>query len=202
MCGTLRHSPLKGNMRHALHAVLGVALSAATISATTVEPLDFDQIVSRADLIFVGQVRTIANRVLPASSGAALPRTIVEFTVIDAIDGVQNTSVSLEFAGGQLNDRTLVVAGTPTFRMGEQVAIFAYRERTAVSQIVGITQGLFRVSVDPAGRRYVLRNDGTPLPTLGSIGQSAFLVSSDLIRPMRLEDFVAGVRMARLRLSR
>src|ERR1043165_8613240 len=91
--------------------------------ATTVVAPTFEQMVDRADLVFVGKVissradwRTVGtNRVI---------FTRVEFENEETLKGKAGTSLTLEFLGGTVGEVTLRVADVPAFVARDRVLLF------------------------------------------------------------------------------
>ena len=120
---------------------LGVA------SSTTVVPLTFDNVVSKAELIFVGQV--IDRRSTYASGRARLIVTDVTFDVLRVIKGSAGLRTQLTFLGGRVGSEGLIVSGMPQFEIGDRDMLFV-SDRIAASPLVGFWQGRFRIVRDPA----------------------------------------------------
>ena len=89
---------------------------------TTIQKLDIDDVVMKAELVFEGEVLTHEVRV---DSSSNLINTFVTFLVVDVIKGSnQIDTLELKFAGGSLNEETVRVNGLSIPQPGEQGIYF------------------------------------------------------------------------------
>lgn len=140
-----------------------------TVTATSYAPVSFEELVTKADVIFIGDVLDVRPFTVATPEGDAI-KTRVTFMVRDAIFGTTHTLESFEFLGGVVGNRELRVAEMPTFKAGDRRMVFASRTRS-INPIIGFTQGLMRVSTDPSGVDVVQTSDGAPLASLQDIGR-------------------------------
>src|SRR5262249_43396565 len=103
---------------------------------------DFAALCDEADLIFVGTVTDVESRWADASRQAI--ETLVTFGDLTWLYGTPQPSVTLRFAGGELDGLREEIAGLPHFVLGERRVIFA-RQGRFVSPVVGFDQGALRV---------------------------------------------------------
>ena len=172
--------------------VVPLALAAAlccgaTAAATTYPPVTFDDLVSRADMIFVGEVADVRAYTAESREGTIV-RTQVVFRVYDPIFGTTGALEVLDFFGGESGGIGIAIDGMPRFAVGDRRVVFARRERS-INPIVGFTQGLLQVSRDGSGVERVLTLDGTPVATTDGISMRAPLLGGGPIAPVRLSDF-------------
>jgi hypothetical protein len=164
-------------------AALCVATSA---NATTWLPVTFNDLVTRADVIFVGDVVDVRPYTLNTREGTVI-RTRVTFQISDPLFGTTGALEVLEFLGGEIGDAGMAVAGMPTFKVGDRRVVFASRGRS-INPIVGFTQGLMQIRRDSGGIDRVLTLDGVALATTDSIGTERARVSVAPSAAMRLSD--------------
>lgn len=126
----------------------GLLLGAQPARATTVVAKDLHALCAEADLIFVGTVRDVRSQWTGAERQSI--ETLVTFSDLTPVLGVEAAEVTLRFAGGTVDDTREEVAGVPRFTVGERVVVFARSERS-ISPVVGFHQGCFRVVDDPSG---------------------------------------------------
>jgi len=126
----------------ALSALIAIVLPAGGASATMVVAKDFAALCDEADLIFVGTVTTTESRWSDASHQAI--ETLVTFGDLTWLHGGPQPSVTLRFAGGEMDGLREEIAGMPQFAIGERRVIFA-RAGRFVSPVVGFDQGALRV---------------------------------------------------------
>jgi hypothetical protein len=174
---------------------LAVALScAAPARATTYLPVTFNDLVTRADVIFVGEVIDVRPFPLNTREGTII-KTRVTFRVTDPITGTTSALEVFDFLGGEFGGVGMAVAEMPAFAIGDRRVVFARREQS-INPIVGFTQGLLRVNRDATGVDRVFTLDGMPIVQPESIGTSRSLVPLTPLVPMRLSDFRARVTQA------
>ena len=170
-----------------------LALCAAIpAGATTYPPVTFADLVTRADLIFVGEVVDVSPIAVTTREGAVI-KTRVVFRVNDPLLGTSAALEVLEFFGGEIGDVGMAIAEMPAFAVGDRRMVFARRDRS-INPIVGFTQGLLRVTRDAAGVDRVLTLDGAPVDQPESI--SLARPAAAAAAPMRLADFQDRVRRA------
>lgn len=139
------------------------------LAATTYPPITFDELVTRADVIFVGDVVDVRPFVT-SFRGQQVVKTRVVFSVRDPLWGTSSSLEVLEFLGGEVGDLQLVVAESPRFVVGERRVVFAYK-RGSINPIVGFTQGAMRVQPDSAGVERVLTLDRAPISNVEQLGR-------------------------------
>lgn len=140
-----------------------------TVTATSYAPVSFEELVTKADVIFVGDVLNVQPFTVSSARGTLI-KTRVTFLVKDALWGTTSSMESFEFLGGEAGGRGMRVAEMPVFAPGDRRVVFARRE-AGINPIVGFTQGLMRVSRDEAGVDAVQTNEGQPLARTQDIGR-------------------------------
>lgn len=178
-----------------------VAVCTATAAgATTYTPVTFEELVARAEVIFIGEVTDVRPYTLETRDGTVI-KTRVIFRVQDPVFGTTRALEVFEFLGGEVGDVGMAVEGMPRFAVGDRRVLFARRDRS-INPIVGFTQGLLQVRRDSSGVARVLTLDGMPVAGAESFGTRAALLSATPVVPMRLSDFrnqVTGALGARAR---
>jgi hypothetical protein len=170
-------------------AVLFVWCAALPTLATTYDQLTLDQLVSRADVIFVGQVTDVRPHPVSTRDGAII-KTRVLFRVQEPIAGTSSALEAFDFFGGEWGDVGMAIAEMPRFAVGERRVVFARRERS-INPIVGFRQGLFQVQRDSRGVDRVLTLDGAPLGRPANVGTRASVLPPIGTPAMPLTEFVA-----------
>ena len=109
--------------------------------ATTVERLNLDGLVKKANRIVIGKVRS--SRTYWSTNGKLI-LTNYTIDVQETIKGQAARTVELTTIGGTIGDLTLHVAGMPVFAKEENAVVFV--ENTgSYSTVVGLGQGKFTV---------------------------------------------------------
>lgn len=186
--------------RIALLGLLCAFLPPRAATSTVVIPPSFDELVTRAQSIFVGEV---INRRSIWESGANGRVIITQVTL--KVDDVWKGSVGpitrLEFLGGTVDDVTFEVSGIPTFTIGQRDVLFVSAEARAISPLVGFMYGRLRIERDAtSGVDRVRTFDGRSLGNVTEIGRQRSDPAA-AVTPMRLIDMAAAVR-ARVRAGR
>ncbi|MBI2189400.1 MAG: hypothetical protein HYU37_20060 [Acidobacteria bacterium] len=172
-------------------AALLLVCAALPSFATTYDPVTFDELVARADMIFVGEVVDVRPYPVSTSDGTII-KTRVVFRVQDPIAGTSSALEVLDFFGGEWGGEGMAIAEMPRFAVGDRRVVFAYRS-PSISPIVGFRQGLFQVRRDSRGVDRVLTLDGAPLGRPENLGTRASALPPIGTPAMSLTGFVALV---------
>ena len=157
-------------MRRSLTFALLTLLVAESVSPATVAAPTFDELISRAESVFVGEVVDVRSAWLNSRSGRAIV-TDVTFSIERTLKGPSSVRRTLEFLGGTVGDHTLRVTGIPEFKVGDRDVLFVSDSGRPMSPLVGVMFGRFRIFQDPrTGGAAVRTFDGRPLATLAEVG--------------------------------
>jgi hypothetical protein len=171
-----------------------VIAGAARLNATSYPPVTFDELVIRADVIFVGEVVDVRPYTLSTRDGEII-KTRVVFRVADPLWGTTSTLEVFDFLGGEIGEVAMRVSEMPRFAIGERRVIFARRDRS-INPIVGFTQGVLRVDRDVAGIDRVFTLDGAALAGPETIGAASTAPRPPRAASMRLTDLRSRVTTA------
>jgi hypothetical protein len=151
--------------------ICGVCLIiAGAASATTVIPPSFDDLVSRAEMIFQGKVTDVRSE----WTGEGAQRHIMSYVTLkveDAIKGNPGSTVTLQMLGGTVGGETMEVSDAPKFKVGDRDILFVENNGTQFVPLVGIMHGRFRVQKDTAGQDAVFTNEGSPVSDVTKLGK-------------------------------
>ena len=115
--------------------------------ATTVIPPTFDQLVSRAQVIFQGAVTDVRSQW--AGEGAQRHIvTFVTFKVEDTLKGNAGATYSIRLLGGTVDGETMEVSDTPKFKVGDRDILWKLR----VTRMVGLARKCRRGSIGKSSR--------------------------------------------------
>ena len=180
--------------------VFALALCCAIpAGATTYLPVTFDELVTRADVIFVGEVVDVRPFALDTPEGPAI-KTRVVFRVMDGLWGTTSAVEVFDFFGGEVDGVGMAIAEMPRFAIGDRRVVFARRDQS-INPIVGFTQGLLHIDRDAAGVDRIWTLDGFPLAQPDSIGTPRGTFVTPLL-PMRLSDLRARIGRALIQARR
>lgn len=131
-------------MRVPILCVSALLAGVVAASSTTVIQPTFDELVSRAQIIFQGEVVDRRSEWETTAQGRNII-THVTFRVANVLKGRAGTAVQLTFLGGTVGDTTLAVSEMPRFLVGDRDVLFVSPELRAVSPLVGFAYGRYRI---------------------------------------------------------
>jgi hypothetical protein len=127
--------------------------------------LSFDQVIQKADVIFLGKVVDQQNRY---GTDQKMIFTDVTFDVEELIyrkptsEPISGREIVLSFAGGRMGEESIRVSGVPSFETGKRYLMLIRRDgKTYASPVIGSSQGLFKIIDDELTKvRYPLTYGG------------------------------------------
>ncbi len=153
------------------HATIGalmlLLLAAPPASATVMVPLDVPALTRGAAVVVQGRVTSLET-VLRGGD----PWTVARVTVSQVFKGAieRGAQVNVEQPGGEVGNAGLYIPGSASFRAGEEVVVFLFRD-AGTFYPYGMAQGVFHVYKDPRGRRRAARDlVGTAFATFDAAG--------------------------------
>ena len=164
--------------------------------ATTVIPPNFDELVSRAEIIFEGQVTDLKSQWIGEGAEHRIV-TFVTFKVDDTLKGNAGASYSIRMLGGTVDGQTMEVSDAPKFKVGDHDILFVENNGSQFIPLVGIQHGRFRVQKDQGGRDTLLTGDGQPLADVNQLGADEKAVAQTK-GALSLHDFKTAIQ-ARVR---
>ncbi len=140
-----------------------LALAVSTVTATTVVPPTFQQLVAQAEFIVRAEVRSLRCEET-TYQGHPVIHTYVRIAVRKSLKGNAPATMELRLLGGTVGDRTLEVPGVPKFVPGEQCLLFIENNGRQFCPLVAIMYGRYRVERRVTdGVEIVRRDNGAPL---------------------------------------
>jgi hypothetical protein len=123
---------------------------AAPARATTMLPMDLDDLVVEADGIVLGTIVDIeSDWSINYTQNRSLLYTTYTLLVERGLRGVESGTVRFRVVGGDDGSTLLTVPGAPHFRQGDRVVLFLRAGiPDAISDVVGMEQGKFTVVDD------------------------------------------------------
>ncbi len=161
-------------------------------TATTVIPPSFDELVSRADVIFDGEVTGLESQWIGEGSEHRIV-TYVTFKVNQALKGDPGATYSMRMLGGTVDGRTMEVSDAPKFKVGDRDILFVEHNGSQFIPLVGIQHGRFRVQKNQNGRDTLLTGEGQPLADVNQLGADEQAVAHTKAA-LSLDDFKAAVK--------
>lgn len=123
--------------------VAGVMLAAVAANATTLTPLNFDDLAQQAAA--VARLRCISSE--SRWEGGEI-WTETQFEVVERDKGALGGTVSVRMLGGRAGSFYSRVDGVPAFRVGEEVYLFLWGKPGEPYRVLGWSQGTFRIAHD------------------------------------------------------
>jgi len=136
-------------------AIIGVAVGClASLNASTLQRLSLNDMVLKSTMIVRGKVQ-------PGTSAAlrgALIYTHYQLSVTTTYKGTPaGQTVDVAVPGGRLNGLLQPVAGAPTLTSGQDYVLFLWTSKSGLTQVIGLSQGLFSVTTNAQGQAMVSR---------------------------------------------
>lgn len=180
-------------IKHLLPLILiGVALS--RISATTVIPPTFEQLVQQAEFIFQGTVTSTQSAWVGEGAQRHI-ETYVTFQIEDNVKGQAGSSYTIQMLGGTVGDETFEITDTPKFKVGDRDILFVEHNNEQFVPLVGISFGRFQVQRDNlTGREVLLNNEGEAVRDLTQLGhnQEAAMIA-DISQGISPDNFKSAI---------
>jgi hypothetical protein len=161
--------------------------------ATTVIAPTFDELVSKAELIFQGTVTNVRSQWV-GEGGQRHIVSYITFKVDDAIKGSPGASYTIEMLGGTVDGRTMEVAEGPKFTIGNRDFVFVEHNGQQFIPLVGIMHGRYRIEHDETGREIVTTNSGERLSDVASLGKEEHVAASEktALSPSQFKTAIQG----------
>jgi hypothetical protein len=119
--------------------------------ATRIQLVNLEQMVRKADRIFIGVCKAVEDSTLP---GTDMPVTSYTFSVTEPIKGDVGETLTIRQLGVRVprvqGDKALVfrVPGMPVYRTGQEVVLFLISDSSLdLTSPVGLSQGAFTVEM-------------------------------------------------------
>jgi len=174
---------------------LASALAAALVSmpavGVTLQRLDLDEMIGKSTAIVRGQVTGSQARL----HGSVI-YTHYRIRVLERWKGGEAAELDVVVPGGVAGGLRQLFPGAPRLREGGEYVLFLWTGSSGLTNIIGLTQGLFDVHRDAAGDVFAARA-ATAETMLDAAGR---LVRDEPLR-MRFEDLRGRVRTALTRSS-
>ena len=151
----MRNASFHTVKRHVWLAVL-LVLGIHPLPCATLEQLTLDDLIAQSTAIVRGTV---------VDSWAARTGSVIythyKIQVSENFKGPRPSFVEIVVAGGVVNNLSQSFSGSPTLNKGDQFVFFLWTSRAGLTQIMGLTQGLFAIapgaSTDPMATRAASR---------------------------------------------
>ena len=169
-----------------------LALSLATIRATTVIPPTFDRLVNDAEMIFEGTVTALKSEWTGEGANRHIV-TYVTFKIEDPIKGALGAEYTIRMFGGTVDGQTMEATDTPKFKVGDRDILFVENNGKQFVPLVGIMHGRFRVKQDEVNApESISKDSGAHVSDVAKLGNDEKAASSG--KALSKAEFKAAIR--------
>ena len=169
-----------------------VVLALPMARATTVIPPTFDELVTKAEMIFEGTVTGMRSEWTGEGSDRHIV-TFVTFKIEDSIKGGGSAEYTIRMLGGTVDGQTMEVTDAPRFKVGDRDILFVEHNGSQFIPLVGIMHGRFHVQADAAGaNEKVTKDNGASVANVAKLGQDEAAAVTG--KAMSKAEFKAAIR--------
>ena len=159
--------------------LLGVL--SATLPGSTLRQLSLDDMIRQSTMIVRGKV--VAS---PAAFHGSMIYTHYQVQVSETLKGTAASQIDIVVPGGiargaDPRGADQRYAGAPTLLSTQDYVMFLWTSKSGLTQVIGLSQGLFSVVANPAGQPIIVRAASTERMLDGS-GQP--VTDSDIQMPL------------------
>jgi hypothetical protein len=132
--------------------ILGLLAALAPLPATTLQQLSLDDMIRLSTVIVHGKTQQTVS----AYRGSII-YTHYQVQVSETLKGPAASQLEIVVPGGAANQLRQAFAGAPTLSPGQDYVLFLWTSKSGLTQIIGLSQGLFAVTANAAGQLMVTR---------------------------------------------
>ena len=133
-------------------SIVAAILGMTSAEATTLERLSMEDMIRQSTEIIRGKI--VSSYVTPRGS---VFYTHYKIQVLERWKGTASASVQVSVPGGRSGNIHQTVSGAPTLATGSEYLLFLWTGRNGVTQVIGLSQGVFDLTVDAKGQLAVNR---------------------------------------------
>lgn len=115
------------------------------LPCATLERLSLDDMTSKSTVIVRGK---ITGSYAAFAGTAPVIYTHYSIQVSEWLKGLGGNSIDVVVPGGVVNNVRQSFSGAPTFSAGDEYVFFLWTSRAGLTQVIGLTQGLFSLAQD------------------------------------------------------
>jgi len=165
-------------MQKVLMLACCLATALAPLPASTLQQLSLDDMIRLSTAIVHGKAQRTSS-----SYRNSIIYTNYQVQVTETLKGSAASQLDIVVPGGAANRLQQTFAGAPTLAPGQDYVLFLWTSKSGLTQIIGLSQGLFGVGTNPSGQLMVSRGASTE-PMVNAAGQPV----SDSAMQMLLSD--------------
>ncbi|SRR5581483_686694 len=124
----------------------GLAGLLLPLSATTLERLTLEEMSQRSTAV-------VRARIVGAHAAYRETDiyTYVQLQVLETWKSPGHPVVEVAVPGGAVNGVRQIAAGAPELKVGQEYVLFLWTSRSGLTQVIGLSQGVFKISQDASG---------------------------------------------------
>jgi hypothetical protein len=134
--------------------LLGVL--SATLPGSTLRQLSLDDMIRQSTMIVRG--KAVAA---PAAFHGSMIYTHYQVQVSETLKGTAASQIDVVVPGGIARGADQRYAGAPTLLSTQEYVMFLWTSKSGLTQVIGLSQGLFSVVANPAGQPSIVRAAST-----------------------------------------
>jgi hypothetical protein len=183
---------------HLYNLFLALALlSSSPLLASSIVELNIPQLTKSSDKVVTGKVIDQQTR-WDDSGKYLITYSTVQIEDVVRGEAKQKETVTVEQAGGTLDDTTQLVHGMVMLRMNQKLLLFLEKNvNSPVHKVTGFSQGIFQIRRNSSGQMMAVPPRGGDLKVL-SKGLNGKLTRSNATQaPRPLDDLLEEIRNVR-----
>ena len=122
----------------------------APLPATTLEQLTLDDMIQKSTAIVRARVTGSHSGYLGANRGAGI-YTYFQLQVLETWKSSGQATTEVAVPGGVVDGIRQSVAGAPALKPGQEYVLFLWTSRSGLTQVIGLSQGVFNISEEGSG---------------------------------------------------
>jgi hypothetical protein len=178
-------SALSRLVKYRLPATLALTLCLPQVWSATLQRLSLDDMIGQSTVIVRAKVKSSY-----AAYSGPIVYTHYSIQVSENLKGGAGNTLDVVVPGGSVNGMRQSFAGTPTFNAGDEYVFFLWTGKSGLTQVMGLTQGLFSVA-----------SDGSTDPMLTRAASRELMLDSATGRPVADQPMSMHASDLRLRIA-
>ena len=134
-----------------------IVAAALTLTAATLEKLSMDKMIAQSTGIVRGKIIGVSSGFRGTAGRGGMIYTHYTVKVQERLKGTAGSTVEVSVPGGTAQGFRQVFAGSPALNTGEEYVFFLWTSRSGLTQIMGLTQGLFTTTQESGGIQMLSR---------------------------------------------
>src|ERR1700733_2641786 len=167
-------------------------VAVCTAPGSTLQRLSLNDMIQKSKMIVRGTIQLGTS----AAFRGSIIYTHYQLSVAAAFKGTPGQLIDVAVPGGTLNGIQQPAAGAPTLSAGQEYVFFLWAGKSGLTQVIGLSQGLFSVTTNSQAQAIVSRGAASS-PMLDFSGQ--LVTDSNLEMPLaqlvsKIQAVLAGGR--------